>query len=133
MEPRFDASDATVARMMRSSCECARAYPASGMMTSDGIGMQADWIAMRRMTAGYPPLVMRPTRTSMSFSDMQVQYSGRKDALGCASIEVSGESTCRTPLRRPLKLHPQQQHTHPLLDVQQATMEQRRMIRRSRR
>jgi hypothetical protein len=45
------------------------------MMTSEGMGMQADWIAMRRITAGYPPVVMAPTRIAMIFSDMQVQYS----------------------------------------------------------
>jgi hypothetical protein len=41
------------------------------MITSEGMGMQADWIAMRRMTAGYPPAMMAPTRRAMSFSDMQ--------------------------------------------------------------
>ena len=48
-------------------------------MTSDGMGMQADWIAMRRMTAGYPPVAMAPTRRAMIFSDMQVQYTGRTE------------------------------------------------------
>jgi hypothetical protein len=70
MEPRFEARDATVARMMRSICEWARAQPARGIMTSDGMGMQADWMAMRRMTAGYPPAVMAPTRRAMIFSPM---------------------------------------------------------------
>ena len=48
-------------------------------MTSEGMGMQADWIAMRRMTLKYPPAAMALTRRAMIFSDMQVQYSGRKD------------------------------------------------------
>jgi hypothetical protein len=46
------------------------------MMTSEGMGMQADWMAMRRMTAGYPPAVMAATRRAMIFSDILVQYSG---------------------------------------------------------
>jgi hypothetical protein len=40
------------------------------------MGIQADWMAIRRMTAGYPPAVMAPMRRAMSFSDMQVQYIG---------------------------------------------------------
>ena len=37
------------------------------MMTSDGMGMQADWMAMRRATVAYPPLAMRPTTEGDEF------------------------------------------------------------------
>mgnify|MGYP001544321348 CR=1 FL=1 len=65
-------------------------------MTSEGMGMQADWIAMSRMTLKYPPLAMAPTRRVKIFCDMQVQYTGvgsgsERGARGCASMEESGD------------------------------------------
>ena len=77
MEPMFEARDAMVAR--RTSChwEWARTAPAKGMMTSDGSGTQADWMAMRRATPAYPVAAINPMRRAASFSDMKVQYIGR--------------------------------------------------------
>ena len=54
-------------------------------MTSEGMGMQADWIAMRRMTLAYPPLAMAPTRRAMIFCDMQVQVYR---VQGCSRIAL---------------------------------------------
>ena len=48
-------------------------------MTSDGMGMQADWMAMRSDDAEVAAAGDEaPTRRAMIFSDMQVQYTGER-------------------------------------------------------
>ncbi len=75
-------------------------------------------MAMRRMTAGYPPAVMAPTRRAMIFSDMvylsrRCSIAGGTGSAGCASIESVAEEYARrlqrrntgvSPLRHAMKL-----------------------------
>src|SRR5579875_4194905 len=75
MEPRFDAIEATVARMASCTKLCASLYPANGMMTSDGIGIHADCKAIRRKTIEYAAPADRPSNAALSFVNIPAQYS----------------------------------------------------------
>src|ERR1035438_10112754 len=67
--------EAIVASRISCICECASVAPANGMITSEGIGMHADWTAIRMKTTTYLPPTLRPINAAMIFSVISIQYT----------------------------------------------------------
>src|SRR5580692_1563593 len=75
MEPRLEASDASVANQIRSIGEWASCAPAKGIITSDGIGMQADCTAISRNTIAYFAAAERPASPINSLENIALSIS----------------------------------------------------------